>query len=101
MMMMIMLMLMMMMLLMKCCVEGQQACCPGAPVGRGLTAEAAADLGLIQGTAVGASLIDAHAGGLGTHAPHTKHTFKPKFIQTQDIIFYIFYRRVLILAALL
>uniref|UniRef100_A0A671NDX6 FGGY carbohydrate kinase domain-containing protein n=1 Tax=Sinocyclocheilus anshuiensis TaxID=1608454 RepID=A0A671NDX6_9TELE len=44
---------------------GQQACCPGAPVGRGLTAAAAADLGLIQGTAVGASLIDAHAGGLG------------------------------------
>ncbi|XP_052465301.1 FGGY carbohydrate kinase domain-containing protein [Carassius gibelio] len=44
---------------------GQQTCCPGTPVGRGLTAEAAADLGLIQGTAVGASLIDAHAGGLG------------------------------------
>ncbi|KAK7944778.1 hypothetical protein WMY93_000506 [Mugilogobius chulae] len=38
---------------------------PGSPLGQGLTAEAAADLGLDPGTAVGASLIDAHAGGLG------------------------------------
>lgn len=58
---------------MMCCVEGQQTCCPGTPVGRGLTAEAAADLGLIPGTAVGASLIDAHAGGLGTE-PHIYQT---------------------------
>ncbi|XP_065129027.1 FGGY carbohydrate kinase domain-containing protein isoform X3 [Paramisgurnus dabryanus] len=43
---------------------GSQTCCPGRLVG-GLTPEAAADLGLKAGTAVGASLIDAHAGGLG------------------------------------
>ena len=40
-------------------------CSPGSSLGDGLSLEAAADLGLNSGTAVGASLIDAHAGGLG------------------------------------
>jgi D-ribulokinase len=39
---------------------------PGAALGQGLTKKAAADLGLIPGLAVGASIIDAHAGGIGT-----------------------------------
>jgi len=39
---------------------------PGTALGNGLTLQAALDLGLGQGTPVGASLIDAHAGGVGT-----------------------------------
>lgn len=45
---------------------GSEVVEPGTPLGRGLTAEAAAELGLDPGTPVGASLIDAHAGGVGT-----------------------------------
>ncbi|TXI08027.1 MAG: ribulokinase, partial [Rhizobium sp.] len=39
---------------------------PGTGLGGGLTDTAARDLGLAAGTPVGASLIDAHAGGVGT-----------------------------------
>ncbi|WP_338511275.1 FGGY-family carbohydrate kinase [Erwinia aphidicola] len=38
----------------------------GEPLGRGLTQLAASELGLLPGTAVSASIIDAHAGSLGT-----------------------------------
>jgi D-ribulokinase len=38
----------------------------GTKLADGLTAEAAADLGLLPGTPVAAGLIDAHAGGVGT-----------------------------------
>ncbi|MCW1920338.1 FGGY-family carbohydrate kinase [Rhodobacter sp. KR11] len=44
---------------------GTQIVAPGTPLG-GLTAQAARDLGLCEGTPVAAALIDAHAGGLGT-----------------------------------
>ncbi len=45
---------------------GQSIVEPGSPLGNGLTATAAAELGLLPGTAVAAGLIDAHAGGIGT-----------------------------------
>jgi D-ribulokinase len=38
----------------------------GTPLGDGLTAQAAAKLGLAERTSVAAGLIDAHAGGIGT-----------------------------------
>jgi D-ribulokinase len=45
---------------------GKNIVAPGTPLGAGLTGLAALDLGLLEGTPVGASLIDAHAGGVGT-----------------------------------
>lgn len=39
---------------------------PGTRLGQGLTAAAAEAMGLRAGTAVGAGMIDAHAGGIGT-----------------------------------
>lgn len=45
---------------------GKRVVDPGTPLGQGLTAAAAADLGLLVGTAVSAGMIDAHAGGIGT-----------------------------------
>lgn len=45
---------------------GQRVVAPGTRLGQGLTAQAAADLGLVAGTPVAAGLIDAHAGGIGT-----------------------------------
>jgi D-ribulokinase len=45
---------------------GKKIVVPGSALGTGLTKSAAIDLGLFEGTPVGASLIDAHAGGVGT-----------------------------------
>jgi D-ribulokinase len=45
---------------------GRHIVAPGTALARGLTAEAAAEFGLVPGTPVGASLIDAHAGAVGT-----------------------------------
>ena len=45
---------------------GQRVVEPGTPLGKGLTEQAAAELGLAVGTPVAAGMIDAHAGGIGT-----------------------------------
>src|SRR5258705_7474498 len=45
---------------------GNEMAAPGTPLGAGLNKSAAYDFGLREGTPVGASLIDAHAGGVGT-----------------------------------
>jgi D-ribulokinase len=45
---------------------GREIVEPATALGNGLTPESAMDLGLPPGTPVGASLIDAHAGGIGT-----------------------------------
>jgi D-ribulokinase len=45
---------------------GTEIVVPGTPLGGGLTGSAAFELGLREGIPVAASLIDAHAGGVGT-----------------------------------
>ncbi|MET0542841.1 MAG: FGGY-family carbohydrate kinase [Variovorax sp.] len=45
---------------------GQAVVAPGTALGRGLTPQAASELGLRPGTAVATGIIDAHAGGIGT-----------------------------------
>jgi D-ribulokinase len=45
---------------------GDEIVAPATPLGTGLSKSAAHDFGLLEGTPVGASLIDAHAGGVGT-----------------------------------
>lgn len=45
--------------------KGTCVSAPGEPCGNGLSATAAKEMGLISGTPVSTSIIDAHAGGLG------------------------------------
>lgn len=42
---------------------------PGCACGEGLTTEAAELMGLMAGTPVASSIIDAHAGGIGKFLP--------------------------------
>ncbi|BBN17200.1 D-ribulokinase [Marchantia polymorpha subsp. ruderalis] len=44
---------------------GRSVALPGHPLGVGLTPLSAQELGLLEGTPVGTSVIDAHAGGIG------------------------------------
>ncbi|CAK8675905.1 unnamed protein product [Clavelina lepadiformis] len=50
---------------------------PGDPVGEGLTSKAAAEMVLQPHTPVGASLIDAHCGGIGTIGVNVSDTKLP------------------------
>lgn len=45
--------------------SGQKVMAPGCACGEGLTTEAAELMGLMAGTPVASSIIDAHAGGIG------------------------------------
>ncbi|KAJ1028494.1 hypothetical protein NDA16_001660 [Ustilago loliicola] len=61
----------------------------GQPVGDGLTADVAAELGLLPGTAVGSALIDAYAGWVGTVAapatnPVSEENNHPSLISSQN-----------------
>ncbi|KAL5674903.1 hypothetical protein ACJX0J_011034, partial [Zea mays] len=49
----------------NCAKIGRSVAFPGHALGSGLTPTAAKELGLLPGTPVGTSLIDAHAGGVG------------------------------------
>jgi D-ribulokinase len=53
---------------------GAETAPPGAPLGRGLTSEAAAAMALRPGTPVGAGLVDAHAGAAGTLGARSART---------------------------
>lgn len=62
---------------------GQSVVDVGTPLGYGLTIHAAEALGLEPGTAVGAGLIDAHAGGIGTigaTGPHEGATARMAYV---------------------
>eukprot|EP00871_Galdieria_phlegrea_P003901 jgi/Galph1/4511/GphlegSOOS_G3136.1 len=56
------------------CRLGAQVASPGTPLGKGLSEAAALDLGLLPGTSVGSSMVDAHGGGVGILGANLKET---------------------------
>ncbi|KAL4182123.1 hypothetical protein AMTRI_Chr12g240970 [Amborella trichopoda] len=65
---------------------GRSVAFPGHPLGSGLTAAAAQELGLAVGTPVGASLIDAHAGGVGVMESMPASHFQAKGVDDSETI---------------
>lgn len=62
---------------------GQSVRPVGEPAGRGLTEEAAEELGLRPGTPVAVSIIDAHAGGLGLLGMGTEESPEAKTLENR------------------
>lgn len=74
---------------------GQEILAPGMPVGKGLTREAAIELNLLEGTPVGTSLIDAHAGGLGMlgcSSSELSSDFNTRLSKSQALVVNLFMR---------
>ncbi|KAJ3536076.1 hypothetical protein NM688_g6884 [Phlebia brevispora] len=62
-----------------------QVATAGLPVGKGLSKQAAQELGLVEGTPVGSAVIDAYAGWLGTVAARYKEGGKlSEFVPSID-----------------
>lgn len=75
----------------KC--QGNDVRVPGDAIESGLSIKAAAELGLLKGTPVGTSLIDAHAGGLGMigcYAPDVSSNFSNR-LGMHELLFNIRY----------
>ncbi|CAN6230546.1 unnamed protein product [Urochloa humidicola] len=69
----------------NCAKIGRSVAFPGHPLGSGLTATAAKELGLLPGTPVGTPLIDAHAGGVGVMESIPDDEFKVDLTDEETI----------------
>ncbi|XP_073151192.1 uncharacterized protein [Henckelia pumila] len=64
---------------------GRSVAFPGHALGSGLTPNAAKELGLVAGTPVGSSLIDAHAGGVGVMESVPASDLESKEVDEEEI----------------